>query len=99
MQLLGGVGWPGRRHLLGAIELEEHRFQGLDQGNVQPVHPDDALLRLVAVIMPGPTRCQYEVSRLHIDTFAVDGGMGAASLMMKRIAVGEWRSARAISPG
>src|SRR5262245_18045241 len=76
MQLLGGVGWPGRRHLLGAIELEEHRCQGLAQGNVQPGHPDDALLSLVAVIVPGPTRCQYEISRLHIDTLAIDSGIG-----------------------
>src|SRR5262249_41615290 len=40
---------------------------------------DDALLRLVAMIVPGPTRRQYEISRLHIDTLAIDGGIGAAS--------------------
>src|SRR5262249_58708668 len=79
VQLLGGVDWPSRRHLLGTIELEEHRFQGLDQGNVQPVHPDDALLSLVAVIVPGPTGCQYEISRLHIDTLPSDRGISTAS--------------------
>src|SRR4030095_15551352 len=64
-----------RWHLLRGIELKEHRFQGLDQGNVQPVHPDDTILRLIAVIMPGPTLSQYEISGLHIDALAIDGGI------------------------
>src|SRR4029434_5932903 len=78
MQLLGGVGRQGRGYLLGAVELEEHRLQRLDQGDVQPVHPDDAFLRLVTVVVPGPARRQYEISRLHIEALAIDGRIGTA---------------------
>src|SRR5262245_48615741 len=79
VQLLRRVGRPRGRHLLCAVELKEHRLQRLDQGNVEPVHPDDALFGLIAVIVPGPTRRQYKISRLHIDTLAIDSGIGTAS--------------------
>ncbi len=79
IQVPRSIRWTRRRHLRRRIELEKHRFQRRDQWNVQPVHPNDAIVRFVAVIVPSPTRRQDQITRRHVDTLTVDGRVGAGA--------------------
>ena len=77
----GAVAFRPRHRLhLGGGLLGKARAQQFDDLDVEPVEPDHRLLRLVAVIVPGPGGGDDEIAGLHRGALAVDGGIGAVTL-------------------
>src|SRR5579863_3567070 len=67
----------GRTALRGAILriiLEEHRAESADDRDIEPVHPEERPIAVMAMIMPGHRGRDDEVARPHIGFLAGYGG-------------------------
>ena len=62
------------------VWLVEHRLQQVHQGNVQAVQPDDGLVGLVTVVVPGPVGGQHQVAGVHRNAVAVHRGVAPVAV-------------------
>ena len=64
--------------------LGEGRAEHPQDGDVESVEPDDGLAgaasAIVAMVVPGPGRCDDEIARRHPRTLAIDRGVGPAAI-------------------
>ncbi len=89
------------------MDLVEPGVQGVDEGDVEAVLPDDGgVLGVVAVLVPGAVGRDREIARADLQLLAVDDGPGAGALVDEAqggglVAVGGHRLAGAhdLEPG
>ncbi len=71
---------PGDGLHIASARLGEARVEQAHDRDVEPVEPDHRLVGLVAMVVPGPGRCDHEIAGQHRRALAIDRGIGALSL-------------------